>query len=287
MAFELRALRAFLAVVDEGTFTDAALTLGVTQATVSRSVAALEADLGVRLLHRGRREASLTDAGRRIVGPVRRTLSDADSIPAALAESGSGEIAIGYSWAALGAHTTAVQRRWRALHPQRPLVFVQSDSATAGLADGSVELAVLRRVPGDRHIHRELIAEEPRYAAVPTADELADRDSVTLADLVDRTVAIDPVVGTTTLNQWAGFERRPRSRHSHNVDEWLTLIGGGLAVGITPESTTQLFDRHGVIYRPMADAAPVQVWLAWHADREPETAVELLALIRGVYADAG
>ncbi|WP_218920483.1 helix-turn-helix domain-containing protein [Lentzea guizhouensis] len=49
---DLRHLRAFVAVVDAGTFTDAAATLGLTQASVSRSVAALEAALGARLLQR-------------------------------------------------------------------------------------------------------------------------------------------------------------------------------------------------------------------------------------------
>ncbi|WP_238706011.1 helix-turn-helix domain-containing protein [Serinicoccus marinus] len=51
----LRDLRSFLAVVDEGTFTDAAIALRTTQASVSRHVGALEQALGVRLLQRGGR----------------------------------------------------------------------------------------------------------------------------------------------------------------------------------------------------------------------------------------
>ena len=52
MDLEVRQLRCLVAVVDAGTFTDAAIELGVSQAAVSRTVMALERELGVRLLHR-------------------------------------------------------------------------------------------------------------------------------------------------------------------------------------------------------------------------------------------
>ena len=64
---ELRQLRALVAVVDEGTFTDGAIALGVTQASVSRAVAALEAVLGARLLQRTSRGAGVTVTGARVV----------------------------------------------------------------------------------------------------------------------------------------------------------------------------------------------------------------------------
>ena len=55
-------LRSLVAVVEQGTFTDAAIALGVSQAAVSRSVARLENTLGVRLLRRTSREVTLTAA---------------------------------------------------------------------------------------------------------------------------------------------------------------------------------------------------------------------------------
>ena len=63
MDVELRHLRALTAVVDEGGFTDAAAALDLSQATVSRTVAALEEVLGVRLLDRSTRRVSPTPAG--------------------------------------------------------------------------------------------------------------------------------------------------------------------------------------------------------------------------------
>ena len=55
----------------------------------------------------------------------------------------------GYAWSALGEHTAPVQRRWAADHPGRQLVFVGSNTPTAGLAEGLADVAVLRRPLAD------------------------------------------------------------------------------------------------------------------------------------------
>jgi DNA-binding transcriptional LysR family regulator len=67
MDLEVRQLRCLVAVVDAGTFTDAAIELGVSQAAVSRTVMALERELGVRLLHRTSRSVTPTTAGVRVL----------------------------------------------------------------------------------------------------------------------------------------------------------------------------------------------------------------------------
>lgn len=77
---ELRHLRCLVAIVDEGTFTDAAVTLGVSQAAVSRTLAALEQALDVRLLHRTSREVTPTATGLRVAARARRVLAEADGV---------------------------------------------------------------------------------------------------------------------------------------------------------------------------------------------------------------
>lgn len=69
---KLQHLRALLAIVDEGSFSGAALCLGTSQSSVSNAVAELEEELGVRLLERGRFGATPTDVGNRIVTHARR-----------------------------------------------------------------------------------------------------------------------------------------------------------------------------------------------------------------------
>ena len=75
MNVELRQLRSLVAIVDAGSFTDAAIDLAVSQAAVSRTLASLEAALGVRLLRRTTRDVTLTAAGNRVTQAVFRCLA--------------------------------------------------------------------------------------------------------------------------------------------------------------------------------------------------------------------
>jgi DNA-binding transcriptional LysR family regulator len=75
---DLNRVSAFVRVVHDGSFTAAARALGLPKSSVSRSVAQLEQDLGIRLLHRTTRKLHLTDAGAAFYDRVARALSDID-----------------------------------------------------------------------------------------------------------------------------------------------------------------------------------------------------------------
>jgi LysR family carnitine catabolism transcriptional activator len=82
---DLRRLRVFLAVVDEGGFTRAAQAAFVSQPSVSQAIRELETELGTLLFHRVGRGIALTSAGEALVGPARQTLRDVDAARAAVA----------------------------------------------------------------------------------------------------------------------------------------------------------------------------------------------------------
>ncbi|CAA7623234.1 LysR family transcriptional regulator [Magnetospirillum sp. SS-4] len=71
-------LQAFVRVAESGSFSEAARRLGLSKSMVSRQVSALEADLGVRLLHRTTRSLSPTEAGRAYLERCQRILADLD-----------------------------------------------------------------------------------------------------------------------------------------------------------------------------------------------------------------
>lgn len=60
---EIRVLRYFLTVVQEGSINRAAEVLHITQPTLSRQLSQLEEDMGVNLFHRGARRITLTNEG--------------------------------------------------------------------------------------------------------------------------------------------------------------------------------------------------------------------------------
>lgn len=278
---DVRQLRALVAVVDAGTFTDAAADLGISQASVSRAVAALESALGARLLQRTTRHVALTATGTRVVAQARRILEEVDHLRRIVAESQT-EVRVGYAWAALGRHTRRLQRAWAAAHPAVPLVFVQVNDPTAGLAAGAADLAVIRRPLDDPRFATAEIGRESRYAAVATGSALSRRRTLRVEDLSRSTVAIDSRTGTTTLELWPA-DARPVSRETPAVDEWLTLIAAGQAVGVTAEATAHQYPRPGVAYRVLRHAPPISVRLAWWRDDPPDQLTEVITLARAAY----
>lgn len=79
---ELEQLRVFAAVADEGSFTGAARRLYISHSTVSRTITALEEELGVRLVERDNRFIALTKAGETLREEAEQLLSAADTAAA-------------------------------------------------------------------------------------------------------------------------------------------------------------------------------------------------------------
>lgn len=280
MDVELRQLRCLVAIVDEGSFTDAAVALGVSQAAVSRTLASLERALGVRLLRRTSREVTPTATGLRVVAQARRVLGEVAALVQE-ATSGHTRVRIGYAWSALGRHTLGFQRRWSGAHPETDLQLVRVNSGTAGLAEGACDLAVVRRPLDDRRFDSAIVGLERRLCAVAADDPLARRRSVRLSDISGRTLLIDRRTGTTTTELWPP-DSRPSTEDTHDVDDWLTVISTGRCVGMTAESTASQYPRPGIVYRPVRDAEPIAVRLAWwRDDPHPATqaAIELLTAL--------
>jgi DNA-binding transcriptional LysR family regulator len=280
---EVRQLRALLAVVDAGTFTGAAAALRTTQPSVSRTVAALERAIGAPVLRRTTRAVELTPVGVQVAGHARRVLEEIAAMRRA-ADEARGDLLIGYAWAALGRHTTTVQRRWTAARPGSALVFVQSNTPTAGLGEG-VDAGVLRRPVTDDRLRTAVLGVERRYAAMAADDPLARRRSLRLSDFAGRLVAVDDLTGTTTDQLWSPPGRPGGTRSVRGVDEWLTVVAAGQALGLTAEGTAAQHRRPGVVYRLVRDAPPVPVLLAWWADSPPPGLDALVQLVRERYGD--
>lgn len=281
MDIDVWQLRSFVAVVEEGSFTDAAIDLGVSQTTVTRNVAALEAALGARLLHRTTRWVELTAAGERALRHARRVL-DALSDLAKEVRTGSRVVRIGYPWSALGQHTAAFQHGWPAAFPHLTLQLVKTNTPTAGLLEGKTDLGILRHRPDTKALHYEVVGEEPRYCAMVSTDPLAHRKSVTLAQTATLPVAVDLRTGSTRLSLWPEGAR-PEIIQTDDVDDWLTAIGSGSARGVTAASTTHQYRRPGIVYRRIRDAPPVVVYAAWIASDPPADCSTITALIAGLY----
>jgi DNA-binding transcriptional LysR family regulator len=279
---EIRQLRCLVAISESGSFTDAAIELGVSQAAVSRNIAALESHLHLRLVERTTRTMSLTPAGERALRHARRALSSIDDMEQD-ARSGSSHLRIGYAWSALGQHTVEFQRRWESSHPLVQLQLIRTNTPTAGLAEGTVDMAILRRPPDTNAFDLVLVGVEKRFCAMASDDPLALKRSVTLAQIAERPLAIDSRTGSTALNLWPEQGRPEATIAISDVDDWLTVIGVGRARGVTAESTAHQYRRAGLVYRPVRDAPPVPVYVAWSRTEPPIEHTSVIELMAGLY----
>ena len=282
MDLELRHLRCLVAIVDAGTFTDAAIELGISQAAVSRNLMALEQVLGVRLLHRTSRTITPTTAGVHALAQARQVLAAADNLVAE-ATTGHTRLRIGHPWSAMGRHTREFQRRWAARYPDVELHLIRTNSLTGGLAEGLCDLAVLRTAASSNRFARATVGYERRYCALAADDPWARRRSIGLDEVSQRTVLIDRRTGTTSPDLWPPGAQ-PQIRETRDIDDWLAIVAAGAGIGITPEGTTAQYRRDGVVFRPLKDAPPIAVQVIWRRhDPHPSThaAIALLTELYG------
>lgn len=260
--WSLRHLRCLIAISEEGSLTDAAIRLGLSQAQVSRTLQALETAWGVQLVRRMSREAVLTAAGRRAVTQGRDLLQLADRIEQEA--RGRPTLRLGYAWAAAGRHTSALQRLWHREEAPAELTLVRRHGALAGLGEGLVDAAIVRREPPSPRFAATLIGTERRVTAFPDDHPWVEQSRIRMADFAGVPLIVDSRAGTTTPELWPASQRPHRAAEVDSVDGWLDAITAGRGVGVSTEATSHHHQRAGVRYRLIEDAPPVGVYLAWH-----------------------
>src|SRR5262245_6453963 len=123
MAMELRHLRYFIAVAEEGHITRAAERLGMQQPPLSKQIKAIEREIGVQLFQRKPRGVELTDAGRALLGDARAMLAHLDhafDTARRTARGEQGRISVSYS----GSFHPLVPHAIRQFRQAFPLVSV-------------------------------------------------------------------------------------------------------------------------------------------------------------------
>ncbi|SDZ54579.1 DNA-binding transcriptional regulator, LysR family [Asanoa ishikariensis] len=281
MTVEVRHLRAFLAIAEEGTITGAAVRLHLTQPALSRTLRQLETHLGHRLVDRSTHHLHLTPAGTAFRDRAAAAVAAVDDVLDPT-RAGTWPLRLGHAWSALGAHTTTLLRRWQQDHPATPLELLRIDERTGGLARGSVDVAILRAPVDLPDIVVEALLSEARVAAVPADSVLAGRPVATLADLAAHPIAVNSLSGTTTLDLWPPSRTPATTVETANTDDWLAAIAAGRAVGVTTEATAAMHPHPAVAYVPLADAPSVTVSLAWRSPPSHPAVADLVALARDV-----
>lgn len=201
---DIEALKAFMAVADQGSFSLAAERLFLTQPAVSKRIAALEAELGAPLFDRIGRRIILTEAGRTLLPNARHILvevAESRRMIANLSQHVSGPLRLATSHH-IGLHRLPpVLRDYTRRYPQVELdiQFMDSETGCQAVATGDIELGVvtLPDTPVD-NLAQTLVWRDTLRATVAADHPLAAAaDAVSLERLAD-VPAILPEPGTFT-----------------------------------------------------------------------------------------
>ncbi len=143
---DTNALKAFVAIVDQSSFSEAAEALHLTQPAISKRLAALENQLGTPLLERSQRQIRLTDAGARLLPHARRILDEVHNAQQALVDQSgevSGHLALIASHHIGLHHLPAWLQQLSQAHPEISLglQFIDSEGAYDQMLRRTAELA--------------------------------------------------------------------------------------------------------------------------------------------------
>jgi DNA-binding transcriptional LysR family regulator len=289
----------FVTVADSGQITRAAAKLHIAQPALSQAISKLESELGFQLLERHARGVNLTPSGEVFLGKARRAVEaeiDATRTAEALARGAKHILEWGFVMAPPGLHSPGALRALANAHPEvdiryRELPFPHTPTHT-WLAD--VDLAVCHVPPPDPEVWSRRIGREPRVVLVAGGHPLADREDLTVREILDETfIGFDDSVD----REWAGFwsldDLRGGPPDSITVDrasngqEILASLAVRSAIITAPASVAAIVTNvdKGVAIVPLVDAAPSDVVLAGREDRRNTTVNDVLDFMFGLGAE--
>ncbi len=195
LPFDLRALRYFLAVADQGGFTRAARELHVAQSAVSQTVANLEARLELTLFHRHERRISLTPEGELLRVQARELLEHAEGVGLAMREVHGlvkGEVRIGIPSMLGSYYFPPLLMGFKARHPGIRLTVIEAGTRRLQemIASGELDLGVITSDDSNQQLERRPLLREEMVVCVPLEHRFAGRTAIDAAEVFEEPLVL-------------------------------------------------------------------------------------------------
>lgn len=251
MRFDLTDLRLFLAVADAGSITHGAADAGLSLPAASERLRDMELSGGIKLLERGRRGVTLTEAGEALAHHARLI-----GRQMAMMRGELGEYATGLrSTVRLLSNTAAIaellpQRLagWMAAHPRIDLDLKerQSIEIARSVAAGFADIGILSETAAQDGLVLRPFAEDRLVVVAAQQDDLAGMRQVRLADLAGRYFVglSGSALQDHIMAQAAAVGLRLRYRIRLRTFEAICqMAGAGVGIAIVPQSAARRMKR--------------------------------------------
>lgn len=287
-------MRYFLAVAEELHFTRAAEKLHVAQPALSQQIRQLEEEIGVKLLERTNRRVQLTEAGqifRKRVGSAMEQLARASHDAGQAGRGESGTISIGFVSSAVCGALPDLLRRFRdsvplanfelrELEPAEQLEQIRQHQLDIGMMHAVLEEPGLESIP---------VSRDRLIVAMPEGHSLARAATVPLKSLSTETILVpkphaavgfhELVVSACRAQGFVPFRLQP----VRLLQTAVSLVAGGIGVALVPASFERNLQVRGVVYRPLAEPAPVAELVAvWRSDEDDPLVLRFQKEIRSI-----
>jgi DNA-binding transcriptional LysR family regulator len=260
----LTEMEAFVHVVDQGGFTDAARKLGVSKSAISKHVAALESRLAVRLLNRTTRRVSATEIGLAYYDRAKTVLKDAaeaDDMVTAMQEAPRGALRVSAPVSFGIAHLSGAVAAFLTEYPEVEINLVLDDRFVEIVAEG-FDLAVRIGTLADSSLRARRLAESGLHlVAAPSYLERAGTPK-SLEDLAAHQLL--HYSNLSTGNLWRlrganGQERQVRAGGrltTNNGDSLRRAAEAGLGIALQPSFILGTALRNGRLVEVLPGASP-------------------------------
>jgi DNA-binding transcriptional LysR family regulator len=297
MAMDLRRLRYFIAVAEEGHITRAADRLGMQQPPLSRQIASMERELKVQLFRRLARGVALTSAGEALLKEATAILAHVDRALDTTRRTARGEqgtLCVGVApTAPFNALVPSAIRSFREAFPAVSLILTEglSNEIVAQFNSDQMDVAFVRapQIHADGVIVAPL-QEEPLVVALPSRHAMARSSRSRPVPL--KRLADDPFImigppgtglhdETVAACRTAGFVPR-LGQPAPRITSTLGLVAAGLGVALVP-STMQSVRMTGVVYRCLQGVTQKAfLGLAWRKQNPSPVLKQFVSLVRTV-----
>ncbi|MBD8868021.1 LysR substrate-binding domain-containing protein [Nocardioides donggukensis] len=287
---ELRHLRYYVAVAEQRHFGRAAERLHMAQPPLSQQIRQLEAELGVTLLSRTTRKVDLTPAGSAYLERAREILAAVDAAgdeANRIAAGRTGRLMVGCVGSATYSLLPALAKALRTELPDVDFGFrgeMLSPDQAAALRDGTLDLALLRRLPDSSDLAMSEVRRERLLVAIPQEHRYAHRRRLRVPELAGEGLIIHAGGGRSAMNSLVHelFEAADLEVEVvHEVAETSTLVtfvAAGLGLAVVPEPTSAL-NVPGIVYVPLVATPGVDLVAATREGDENPVLARALAML--------
>lgn len=280
---ELRVLRYFLAAAREESITRAAGTLHITQPTLSRQLAQMEEELGVRLFERGTRRLRLTDEGLLLRRRAEELLELADKTEQELLQredAVEGVISVGCGDLAAVQLLPGLFRQFHTQYPRCSfdLYTGTAEHIMARMDQGLTDVGLLMEpVSMEKYEFVRLGRKETWVVAMPPDAPLAAKAAVTPQDLLGLPLLLPRRAQVRNeLANWFGdcYASLNVLFTGNLIANSAVMVQAGLAYAVIVEGSLRFWDRERITYRPLDPPLAATSVVAWRRQRPFSRAAE-------------